>query len=163
MLNSSAKSAIRTLLEGIAGVWPGVALSDILTHVGQLLLVLVLVGRVYKSGPYRRKRPGEALPAKPGAYRARNRKTGRVDYQGETNNLNRRHGEHRRSGAKHANSRSHDLEFKVADGRSTSKTRRKHENRKIKEHRPKYNKRGGGGGRSARGGSGRRNNGGGKR
>ena len=156
-----ALSAIRTP-SGMAGTWSGVAVFDIETQILALVfLAIALCGRVYKPGPYRRKRTGQNLPQKPGAYRARNRKTGKVDYHGETNNLQRRHGEHKRAGAKHANSKTHDLEYKVADGRSTSKTRREHENRKINQHRPKYNKRKGGGGRKGKGGSGRRKKGGG--
>lgn len=147
----------------MAGTWSGVAMFDNLTQLaGLALLVLALIGRVYKRGPYRRKRTGQSLPQKPGAYRARNKKTGQIDYHGETNNLHRRHGEHKRAKAKHANSSTHDLEYKVADGRSTSNTRRKHESRKIKEHNPKYNQRKGGGGRKGNGGSGRRNKGGSK-
>ena len=40
-------------------------------------------------------------------------------------------------------------QYKVADGRSTSNTRRKHEKAKIQQHRPKFNKKAGGGGRKA--------------
>lgn len=40
-------------------------------------------------------------------------------------------------------------EYKVADGRSTSKTRRKHEQKKIAQHKPPLNKSKGGEGRKA--------------
>lgn len=41
------------------------------------------------------------------------------------------------------------FEYKVADKRSTSKTRRKHEQKKIEQHNPKLNKSKGGEGRPA--------------
>ncbi|MCI8860669.1 MAG: hypothetical protein HFI71_14405 [Lachnospiraceae bacterium] len=42
------------------------------------------------------------------------------------------------------------FEYQVADGRSTSQTRRKHEKKKIKEHDPVLNKSKGGEGRPAK-------------
>lgn len=39
------------------------------------------------------------------------------------------------------------IEYKVADGRATSKTRREHERQKIKQHNPILNKSKGGEGR----------------
>lgn len=42
------------------------------------------------------------------------------------------------------------FEYKVADGRSTSHTRREHEKKKIKEHDPVLNKSKGGEGRPAK-------------
>lgn len=42
------------------------------------------------------------------------------------------------------------FEYKVADGRSTSYTRREHEKKKIKEHDPVLNKSKGGEGRPAK-------------
>ncbi len=42
------------------------------------------------------------------------------------------------------------FEYKVADGRSTSKTRREHEQEKIKQHDPALNKSRGGEGRPAK-------------
>jgi hypothetical protein len=41
-------------------------------------------------------------------------------------------------------------EYKVADGRSTSNTRREHEKQKIKQHNPPLNKSKGGEGRVAK-------------
>ena len=41
------------------------------------------------------------------------------------------------------------FEYKVADGRSTSKTRREHEKQKIEQHKPSLNKSKGGEGRKA--------------
>lgn len=42
------------------------------------------------------------------------------------------------------------FEYKEADGRSTSNTRRQHEKEKIKQHKPPLNKSKGGEGRKAR-------------
>lgn len=42
------------------------------------------------------------------------------------------------------------FEYKVADGRATSKTRREHEREKIKQHNPALNKSIGGEGRPAK-------------
>ncbi len=42
------------------------------------------------------------------------------------------------------------FEYKEADGRATSKTRRKHEQEKIKQHKLKLNKSKGGEGRPAK-------------
>lgn len=42
---------------------------------------------------------------------------------------------------------SYTFEYKVADGRSTTKTRREHEQVKIKQHQPPLNKSKGGEGR----------------
>ncbi len=42
------------------------------------------------------------------------------------------------------------FEYKVADGRSTSKTRRSHEQKKIEQHKPTQNKSKGGEGRIAK-------------
>lgn len=42
------------------------------------------------------------------------------------------------------------FEYKEADGRATSNTRRKHEQEKIKKHNPKLNKSKGGEGRPAK-------------
>lgn len=41
------------------------------------------------------------------------------------------------------------FEYKVADGRSTSKTRRVHEKQKIEQHKPSLNKSKGGEGRKS--------------
>lgn len=45
---------------------------------------------------------------------------------------------------------SYTFEYKEADGRSTSKTRRVHEQQKINQHKPKLNKSKGGEGRIAK-------------
>jgi hypothetical protein len=95
-------------------------------------------------------KPGRPLkcepPCAPGEYRFRNRKTGKIDYIGETNNLKRRKSEHERS-EKCISSGTHDFEYKLAHGRSTSNSRRKHEKIKIEQHKPQHNERAGGAGR----------------
>ncbi len=86
-------------------------------------------------------------PNAPGFYRAINNESGKVDYFGETVNLNRRIGEHRRTGL--APRETHTFAWQRADGRSTSTTRRVHEQAKIVQHNPPLNQRAGGGGRKA--------------
>lgn len=81
-------------------------------------------------------------------YRFRNRDTGDIDYIGETSNLKRRIGEHLRSD-RSVSPDTHHEEWQVADGRSSSRTRRAHEMDKIDQHKPRLNKRRGGGGRRA--------------
>ena len=108
---------------------------------------------IYKPG-----RPGkfnpvadsaQKPPAKPGEYRIRDA-SGCLTYVGETNNLARRTGEHIRSGKlPTGQGASGTLEYKVADGRSTSRTRREHEQAKIEQHKPLLNKSKGGEGRPA--------------
>ena len=100
-------------------------------------------------GIYRRGRPSrQAPPNGPGTYRFICKLTGKVDYIGEAVNIARRIVQHLRS-AKPVSLGTHYVEWKPADGRSTSKTRRKHERAKIDKHKPRLNKRGGGGGRRA--------------
>ena len=89
-------------------------------------------------------------PAKPGEYRIRNDQ-GSISYIGETNNLARRTNEHIRNGKlSTGQSGMETIEYKVADGRSTSNTRREHERLKIAQHQPSLNKSKGGEGRPAR-------------
>jgi len=101
----------------------------------------------YKPGrpaKYEPSKPsGDKPPAMPGEYKICDRNSN-VKYIGETNNLGRRAGEHERSG-KLGNSDS--FEYKVADGRSTSHSRRVHEQEKIQQHDPPQNKTKGGEGR----------------
>ena len=82
-------------------------------------------------------------------YRFRNKLTGEVDYIGEAVDIARRIVTHLRS-PKPVSRDTHYVEWKKADGRSTSRTRRIHERKKINQHKPRMNKRGGGGGRWAR-------------
>ena len=108
---------------------------------------------IYKPGRPNKYNPttqtGQKPPAKPGEYRIRD-DSGTITYIGETNNLARRTGEHIRSGKL---STGHDnpgtIEYKIADGRSTSNTRRQHEKEKIEQHQPTLNKSNGGEGRPA--------------
>lgn len=104
-------------------------------------------GRPNKYNPTTR--AGRKPPAKPGEYRIRDA-SGTITYIGETNNLARRTGEHKRSGKLPiGEGQNSTIEFKVADGRSTSYTRRIHEQQKIAQHQPTQNKSIGGEGRPA--------------
>lgn len=92
---------------------------------------------------------GSIPPDKPGLYRIRNGR-GRILYIGETCSLARRIREHIRSGK--ISIRPADrfsVEFQIADSRSSSRTRRAHECRKIRQHNPPLNKSRGGEGRIA--------------
>lgn len=103
-------------------------------------------------GIFKRGRPSKkSPPEKPGIYRWRNRETGDIDYIGETSNLKDRKWYHEYSD-KPVSDETHDYEWQVADGRSTSKTRRKIEDKKIEQHgtRTRENNRRGGGGRHAK-------------
>lgn len=88
---------------------------------------------------------GTKPPACQGEYRIRD-VNGSILYIGETNVLSRRMGEHIRSGKLASG---YTFEYQVADGRSTSRTRREHERAKIKQHQPSLNKSKGGEGRPA--------------
>lgn len=103
----------------------------------------------YKPGRPKKYTPatgtGTRPPALPGEYRIRDGQ-GEISYIGETNNLARRTAEHVRSGKL---SEDGAIEYKVADGRSTSRTRREHERLKIAQHQPPLNRSGGGEGRPA--------------
>ena len=99
---------------------------------------------------YKKGRPSRQDPPKTaGKYQYRNKKTGEIEYIGETANLARRMKQHEVSDNS-LSRKTHDAEWKVADGRSSSKTRRKHEQDSINKHNPKLNKRQGGGGRKAK-------------
>lgn len=108
---------------------------------------------IYKPGRPQKYNPttgvGTAPPPKPGEYRMRN-SSGAITYVGETNNLARRTREHIRSGKLPVGQSGSDtIEFKVADGRSSSRTRREHEQQSIAKHCPELNKSRGGEGRPA--------------
>ena len=109
----------------------------------------------YKPGPYTNVKPGKKVPAKPGAERYVSKKTGKVVYQGETSNLRSRISRQKSDKMPYTRG-NYQAQYKPADGRSTSNTRRKHEKKKVQEKKPKFNLRPGGGGRKAKGGSGRR-------
>lgn len=108
---------------------------------------------VYKPGRPNMYNPttrvGRKPPAKPGEYRIRD-VDGSISYIGETNNLARRTGEHIRTGKlSTGQAGAGSIEYKIADGRSTSNTRREHERQKIAQHQPPLNKSKGGEGRPA--------------
>jgi excinuclease UvrABC nuclease subunit len=104
---------------------------------------------IYKPGRPAKYNPttgvGHKPPARPGEYRIRDG-SGSITYIGETADLSRRTREHIRSGKLTTGGT---LEFKVADGRSTSHTRRLHEQQKIAQHNPTLNRSRGGEGRPA--------------
>ena len=149
-----------SIIQPLAGAVESALLLDIPAQkIAAILgLAYVLVGRVYRSGRYKKTGPG-GMPSAPGAYRARSKKTGKIVYHGEATDLRDRDQRHARAKSPHKRG-NYETEYKVADGRSTSNTRRKHEKEKIRQHRPKFNRRDGGGGRKAKGGSGRRKGGG---
>ena len=94
-------------------------------------------------------RTGRRPPEKPGMYRICNAQ-GAILYIGETCNLARRTREHVRSGKISTTQTAPDfVEYKVADGRSSSCTRRLHEQQKIAKHHPPLNRSKGGEGRIA--------------
>jgi excinuclease UvrABC nuclease subunit len=104
-------------------------------------------GRPFKYDPNTGN--GHEPPKKPGEYRIRYN-SGDIVYIGETCNLYRRMKEHMHKnklpvGGDFKSS----IEYKVADGRSTSSTRREHEQQKIKQHKPLLNRSKGGEGRPA--------------
>ena len=108
---------------------------------------------IYKPGRPRKYVPatktGSAPPQEPGMYRIRNAK-GVIVYIGETCNLARRIREHVRSGKISVSRRaSSTVEYKIADSRSDSYTRRLHEQKKIAKYKPPLNKSKGGEGRIA--------------
>ncbi|MEG2137077.1 MAG: GIY-YIG nuclease family protein [Oscillospiraceae bacterium] len=108
---------------------------------------------IYKSGRPCKFNPssgvGHQPPQQPGEYRIRNG-TGELVYVGETCNLRRRMQEHIHTGKLPVCAGgTSTLEFQVADGRSTSSTRREHERQKIAQHAPLLNRSGGGEGRPA--------------
>jgi len=96
----------------------------------------------YDLDPKGSRRP----PEDPCVYRIRDSE-GNILKDGETNNLRRRAGEHYRSGAFPKDST---IECMPADGRSTSRTRRVQEQRKINQDNPPLNQSKGGEGRPAK-------------
>ncbi|MBQ8497855.1 MAG: GIY-YIG nuclease family protein [Clostridia bacterium] len=104
-------------------------------------------GRPHKYNPTTKE--GIEPPSKQGEYRIRNA-DGKIMYIGETNNLKRRMNEHIRSGKLPCGEGENStFEYQVADGRSSSVTRREHERQKIEKHAPLLNRSGGGEGRIA--------------
>jgi len=84
-------------------------------------------------------------PRAPGEYRIYD-KDRMIKYIGETNNLERREREHKRSGKLQDNDI---FAWQTASKDSNSDTRRDHERKKIKQHKPSLNKSRGGEGRKA--------------
>ena len=112
----------------------------IMTIVGGLLMATENRGRFRSKGN---------IPRGPVVYRYPNKKTGKIDYVGETVNGRERTQRHKAQGRPFANPKTHQKQWKPMDGRSTSRTRRKVERNQIKKHNPKYNQNAGGGGRNA--------------
>ena len=100
-------------------------------------------GRPNKFDPFSGK--GNLPPSRPGEYRTRDA-AGELAYIGETSDLRRRMREHCSSGKLPDGGT---FEWKQADGRSTSNTRRIHEREKIGQHNPPLNRSKGGEGRPA--------------
>lgn len=104
-------------------------------------------GRPFKYTPATGR--GSKPPAQPGLYRIRDG-GGRILYIGETCSLSRRIREHIRSGKISMNPTDRFyVEYQIADRRSTSRSRRAHERKKIRRHRPAWNRSAGGEGRVA--------------
>lgn len=105
---------------------------------------------IYKRGHPNRfhNDPDEKLPAAPGEYRIRDINN-KIIYIGETNNIARRAREHQYSG-KLDFENGCTLDYMVADRRSSSRTRRKHEQFSIAKHQPTLNRSCGGEGRPAK-------------
>lgn len=106
---------------------------------------------IYKQGRPRKFNPAIGAGILPehraGEYRIRD-SGGDIIYVGETNDLNRRMHQHQLSG-KLDKTKGSTFEYKYADGRSTSRTRREHECSKIQQHNPLLNRSRGGEGRIA--------------
>ena len=101
-------------------------------------------------GIFKRGRPSrQEPPIRPGIYRFKNKDTGDIDYIGESVDLKGRISNHFRSKEMPVSPETHHAEWQIADGRSTSRTRRAHETSKIEQHQPPLNRRRGGGGRRA--------------
>lgn len=101
-------------------------------------------GRPFKFDPFAG--TGSKPPNSPGEYRMRDA-SGSIAYIGETNSINRRMHEHMNSGKLKPG---YTLEYKLADRRSSSQTRRIHEQEKIAQHNPSLNRSVGGEGRIAK-------------
>ncbi len=96
-------------------------------------------GRMRKSDDIKK------LPEAMGIYRIKHRKTGLIEYIGQTNNLKRRAREHERDGR--YKSIVHTIEYGIASKNTTRDDLLKTEKKHIKKHKPKQNKTIGGNGR----------------
>ncbi len=106
---------------------------------------------IYKPGRPAKYNPetkqGSCPPKAAGEYRIRDRE-GKITYVGETGNLYVRMGQHQRKGKlSNGQNAGGTFEWKQADGRSSSTTRRVHERAKIAQHKPAMNGSRGGEGR----------------
>lgn len=106
---------------------------------------------VYGRGRPKRWNPftgeGSTPPDAPGEYRLRDR-SGKITYVGETNNLRRRLKEHKSKG-KIKQLGEGTVDWMRASDSSDSASRREHERRSIRKHKPSMNKSRGGEGRPA--------------
>lgn len=98
-------------------------------------------GRPYRFYPHNGQ--GTVPPESGGEYKIIDL-DGNLYYEGETDNLLRRMKEHIKTGKIQLGFA---FDFQIADGRSSSQTRREHETDKIDQHNPYGNQRRGGGGR----------------
>ena len=110
-------------------------------------------GKPKRYDPIRKK--GDLPPHAPGEYRITTRFLGRILYIGETADLQRRMGEHLRTGKirealRHPFRRSCWFEYKVAHTSASPKARRQHEREKIRRHHPPLNRSNWGEGRTAK-------------
>jgi len=103
------------------------------------------MGIIKQGRPTRYRVGDDKPPASPGLYTIRD-DNGNVLYSGETNNLGRRAKEHQRRGMLGSGQ---SFDFQVADGRSTSRTRRELEKQRISQLSPPQNQSSGGEGRTA--------------
>ncbi len=117
---------------------------------GVMILTMMTVGSLLMASKNRgRYRSRGKIPRGPVVYRYKNKKTGANDYTGESANGRQRTQVHARNNRPFANRKTHQLQWKPMDGRSTSRTRREVERKQIAKHNPKYNRTGGGEGRIA--------------
>ena len=99
----------------------------------------------YPKGPYK-KAKNHKVPSLPGKERWVSKKTGKSVYDGTTNNLAERTAKQKK-GKKPYTRGNYELQFKVADHRSTDKTRKADEKKVIARKKGRFNQKPGGGGR----------------
>lgn len=99
----------------------------------------------YPKGPYK-KAKNHKVPSLPGKERYVSKKTGKSVYDGTTNNLAKRTAK-QKADKKPYTKGNYELQFKVADHRSTDKTRKTDEKKVINRKQGKFNQKPGGGGR----------------
>jgi len=99
----------------------------------------------YKPGRYK-KAKNHKVPNLPGKERYVSKKTGKSVYDGTTHDLKERTAKQKQQKKPFTNGH-YELQFKVADHRSTDKTRKADEKKVIGRKQGKFNQNGGGGGR----------------